>query len=142
MKCVLALFFFFACTSDVLCVRETCATQPEVAAPHEAAGCGCGNPKRALAGEPPEGETAPEEPTGKYSRGANERPPEARGDEKEVGSQVFCLCRPVCLPSDSSDRGYDDEQTTRHSSSAGDMHRASVYDVEIHSAGTSWDHVR
>lgn len=128
MKRIFALFFVFACTSDVLCVRETCGTEPELAAPHEAAGCGCGSPKRAVAGMPTEDESAPEEPTGKYSRGANERPPEARGDETEVGSQVFCLCRPVCLPSDSSDRRHEEEQT--------------VFDVGIHSAGTSWDHIR
>lgn len=73
----------------MLCVPGSCGTQPEPAAPQGAAGCGCESLNRAAAGEPVEGRTASAEPAGKYSRGANDRPPEAPGDEKEVGSQVF-----------------------------------------------------
>lgn len=82
------LFFVFAYVSNVLCIGGSCGTQPEVRESFGSAGCGCENLKRAAAVED---RTASAEPAGKYTRGVNERPSEARGDEKEVQSQVISL---------------------------------------------------
>lgn len=86
-----ALFCLLGCVIKTSCVQGSCGPQPEAAAPQGAASCGCENLKRAAAVEPVEDRTAAAEPADKYSRGANEGPHEARGDEERVQSEVICL---------------------------------------------------
>lgn len=93
MRC-LALLFIFGCVSKVLC---SCGAQSEASAPQEAAGCGCGNLKRAAAVDSVEKRTASgnTHAAAKYSRDANERQSEAPRDEKELQSQVIYHCYQV-----------------------------------------------
>ncbi|TDH14233.1 hypothetical protein EPR50_G00040750 [Perca flavescens] len=87
----LALFFIVGCVNEVLCIQGSCGAQSEPAAPQGAAGCGCENLKRAAAMEPVEDSTAAADPADKYSRDANERPPEAQGDETKIQSQMVLI---------------------------------------------------
>lgn len=90
-----ALLFVFCCVNRASCLHGSCGTQPEPAAPQGAAGCGCENLQRAAAAGPVEDRAASAEPVDKYSRGANERPLEAQGDEKKTQSQVIDRSLPL-----------------------------------------------
>lgn len=71
-----------ACASQVWCARDSCGAQAGPAAPPGATGCGCDQLRRAAAAaaavEPAEDGAASPEPADKYSRGANEKPPESQ----------------------------------------------------------------
>lgn len=86
-----ALLLVFGCVNEVLCNQGSCGAQSEPAAPQRAAGCGCESLKRAAAVEPVEDGTESAEPADKYSRSANERHPEAQGEEKKIQSQMVLI---------------------------------------------------
>ncbi|XP_040890639.1 formylglycine-generating enzyme isoform X2 [Toxotes jaculatrix] len=88
------LLFIFGCVNKVACLQSSCGAEQDVAAPQGAAGCGCENLKRAAAAaaEPVEDRrTASGESAVKYSRGANERLPEAQEDEKKIQSKMVLI---------------------------------------------------
>lgn len=94
----LAVCFLFTCVNTVLHIQDSCAAQAEPAAPRAAASCGCEKLKRDAAlervEETPvrvEDSTVSADPAHKYSRGARERLPEARGEEKSTQSPVIHL---------------------------------------------------
>ncbi|XP_056293829.1 formylglycine-generating enzyme isoform X2 [Pseudoliparis swirei] len=94
----LAVCFLFTCVNTVLHIQDSCAAQAEPAAPRAAASCGCEKLKRDAAlervEETPvrvEDSTVSADPAHKYSRGARERLPEARGEEKSTQSPMVLI---------------------------------------------------
>lgn len=83
-----ASLFIFACVNTVLCLQTSCGAEQEAAAPQGAAGCGCGNARRAsfAAADPAEDGTGSSGPAAKYSRGANE----AQREVIKILSEVRC----------------------------------------------------
>lgn len=79
----LALFFLLGLASSWSCVQGSIGDPPEPTATPGAAGCGCGNPKRAAVEDDVDGAT-PAGSAVKYSRGASTR------DQKQEKSPVIC----------------------------------------------------
>ncbi|XP_022601083.1 sulfatase-modifying factor 1 isoform X2 [Seriola dumerili] len=86
-----ALFIIFGCVNKVTCLQSSCGAEQEGAAPQGAAGCGCGNLKRAAVDPAVEHGTVSVDSAVKYSKGANERPPEAQGGERTMQSQMVLI---------------------------------------------------
>lgn len=76
----LTLLCAFACVNQLLSLHSSWGAEREPTAQQGAAGCGCGNVKRAGTEDP--------DPAARYTRGANERTPEAQGAEETLQSPV------------------------------------------------------
>ncbi|TNM89011.1 hypothetical protein fugu_005265 [Takifugu bimaculatus] len=81
----LALFFLLGLASSWSCVQGSNGDPPEPTAAPGAAGCGCGNPKRAAGVEDDVDGGAPAESAVKYSRGASRR------DQKQEKSPMVLI---------------------------------------------------
>ncbi|XP_026162664.1 formylglycine-generating enzyme isoform X1 [Mastacembelus armatus] len=75
-----ALLLICVCANKVRCLHSSCGAEQEPAARQGAAGCGCGNVKRAAAVE--------RDPAIKYSRDTNERRSGAQREEEEEELQT------------------------------------------------------
>lgn len=80
----LALLFLLGLASSWSCVQGSSGDPPEATAAPGAAGCGCGNPRRAADVEDGVDGATPAESAVKYSRGARTR------DPKREKSPVIC----------------------------------------------------
>lgn len=87
---IIIIIILFGCVSKAPCVQSSCRAEQESGAAQGAPGCGCGNPQRAAAAAVEERAAAPVDSAVKYSKGANEGPPEAGGEGEGRGqhSQV------------------------------------------------------
>ncbi|XP_071350478.1 formylglycine-generating enzyme isoform X1 [Trachinotus anak] len=79
-----ALLILLGCVNKVPCLQSSCGAE------QGAAGCGCGRLERAAV-QQVEDRTASVDSAVKYSRGANEKPPEAQGGEKKMQSQMVLI---------------------------------------------------
>ncbi|KAG7232920.1 hypothetical protein INR49_007938 [Caranx melampygus] len=83
------ILLLLGCVTKAPCLQSSCGAEQESSAAQGAPGCGCGTPQRAAAVEE---RAAPSVGSAvKYSKGANERPPEAEGGGRGQRSQMVLI---------------------------------------------------